>query len=65
MTMTEAVRVLMYRIIATQSFPIELKAPNAETVTAMKEARAKFVARRNRFASADELFDGLEKNRRK
>lgn len=31
----------------------------------MKEARAKFAARRDRFASADELFDDLEKDRHK
>lgn len=65
MTMTEAVRILLHRIIATQSFPVELKAPNAETKAAMKEARNKFAARRNRFTSAEELFDDLEKDGRK
>jgi DNA-damage-inducible protein J len=39
-----------------------LKIPNAETRAAMEEGRQIMAARRARFASAEELFDALEKN---
>lgn len=65
MSLSDAVRLFLHRVVADQAFPIELKVPNAETRLAMKEARAKIAARRSRFANADALFDDLKKNRRK
>ena len=65
MSVSDAVRLFLHRVVADQAFPIELKVPNAETRLAMKEARTKMAARRLRFANADALFDDLEKNRRK
>ena len=65
MSVSDAVRLFLHRVIADQAFPIELKVPNAETRLAMKESRAKIVARRSRFENADALFDDLKKNRRK
>lgn len=62
LTMADAVRLLMHRIVADQAFPLELKVPNAATRAAMLEARALMAERRARFANADELFDDLEKN---
>ena len=63
MSVSDAVRLFLHRVAADQAFPLELKVPNAETRAAMEEARALMAARRARFATADELFDALEKNR--
>ena len=65
LTVSDAVRLLLRRVVADQAFPLELKVPNAETRAAMEESRAMIAARRARFATADVLFDELEKNSRK
>ena len=65
MSVSDAVRIFLHRVVADQAFPIELKVPNTETRLAMKEARAKMAARRPRFTTAGALFDDLKKNRRK
>lgn len=59
---SDAVRLLFHRIVADQSFPLELKVPNAETRAAMSEADAIMRSGRPRFANADELFADLETN---
>ncbi len=65
LSMSDAVRLFLRRVIVDQAFPLELKVPNAETRAAMEESRAMMAARRAGFTSADELFDDLEKNSRK
>jgi len=65
MSVSDAVRLFLRRVIVDQQFPLELKVPNAETRAAMEESRAIMAARRARFATADALFDDLEKNSRK
>ena len=57
LSMSDAVRLFLRRVIAEQAMPIELKVPNAETRAAIEEARA---IRRARFASAQTLFDELD-----
>ena len=57
LSMSDAVRLFLKRVVAEQAIPIELKAPNAETRAAMEEARA---IRRARFATAQALFDNLD-----
>ncbi|HMT93906.1 type II toxin-antitoxin system RelB/DinJ family antitoxin [uncultured Thiothrix sp.] len=57
LTVSDAVRLLLTRVAAEQSFPFALKVPNAETVAAMQEARA---ITRARFSSVDELFQCLD-----
>ncbi len=59
MSMSDAVRIFLHRVAATQSFPLELKVPNEETKAALEEARAMRRARKARFATPDELFDDL------
>lgn len=61
LTASDAVRLLFYRIIADQAFPLELKTPNARTREAMSEAEEILRARRLRFSDGDELFADLEK----
>ena len=56
LSVSEAVRVFLKRVVAEQAFPFPLTVPNAATRAAMEEARSKTDAR---FANADELFDSL------
>lgn len=62
LSVSDAVRIFLKRVVAEQAMPIELKVPNAETRAAMEESRAIVRAHRARFATAQELFDDLEKN---
>jgi len=62
LSVSDAVRLLLRRVIDDQAFPLELKVPNAETRAAMAEAEEIARNRRARFATADELFADLEKN---
>ena len=65
LSVSDAVRVFLMRVVAEQQMPFALKVPNAETRVAMAEANAITRTRRARFSTAAELFDDLEKNRRK
>jgi DNA-damage-inducible protein J len=62
LSVSDAVRLFLRRVIADQAFPLELKVPNAETLAAIEKSRAMMSKRRARFAFADELFADLEKN---
>ena len=62
LSVSDAVRLLFHRIIADQAFPLELKAPNAETRAAMAESDEIMRSGRPRFANADALFADLDKN---
>ncbi len=64
LSMSDAVRLFLRRVVIDQAFPLELKVPNAETRTAMEESRAMMAVRRARFATPDALFADLEKNSR-
>jgi DNA-damage-inducible protein J len=61
LTVSDAVRILLKRVVDDQAFPLELKVPNAQTRLAMEEARAMMRARAARFESADALLNDLEK----
>ena len=63
LSMSDAVRIFLKRVVNDQAFPLELKVPNAETRAAMEEARAMMKARQARFESADPRLDELEKTR--
>jgi DNA-damage-inducible protein J len=60
LSISDAVRILLHRVVADQAFPLELKVPNAETRAAMEEADSMVKARRARFTDADALFAELE-----
>jgi DNA-damage-inducible protein J len=64
LSVSDAVRVFLTRIAAEQQLPFALKVPNATTRAAMAEADEIIKTRRTRFATANELFDDLEKNSR-
>ena len=46
LSVSDAVRLFLRRVVVEQAFPLELKAPNAETRAAMEESRAMIAARR-------------------
>jgi DNA-damage-inducible protein J len=62
LSLSDAVRVFLVRVVADRQLPFALKAPNAETRAAMAEADEIARAHRARFGSAAELFEDLEKN---
>ena len=64
LSISDAVRLFLRRVVIDQAFPLELKVPNAETQAAMEESRAMMAGRRARFATADEMFADREKNSR-
>ena len=71
LSVSDAVRLFLRRVVIDQAFPLELKVPNAQTQAAMDESRAMMASRRQaadpsqaRFPTADELFADLEKNSR-
>ena len=64
LSVSDAVRILLKRVVNDQAFPLELKVPNAETRAAMVEARVMMKGKAARFASADVLIDDLEKARK-
>jgi DNA-damage-inducible protein J len=63
LSVSDAVRILLKRVVHDQAFPLELKVPNTKTREAMEEARAMMKARAARFDSADALIDDLDKAR--
>jgi DNA-damage-inducible protein J len=60
LSVSDAVRLFLRRVVIDQQFPLELKVPNAETRAAMAEAEEMIRAQRAGFATADELFEALE-----
>jgi DNA-damage-inducible protein J len=58
LTVSDAVRVFLTRVVTDQQLPFALQAPNAATRAAMREART---IGKGRYNSADGLIDDLEK----
>jgi len=65
LTVSDAIRVFLTRIVADKALPFALKAPNDASLEAIAEADQLIKSRRARFATADELMNGLEKASRK
>ena len=65
LSVSDAVRVFLMRVVAERQMPFAIKAPNTETLAAMAEADEISRKRSARFASAADLIDDLEKNRGK
>lgn len=62
LSMSDAVRIFLRRVVAEQAFPLELKVPNAVTREAMAEADEIARSRRGRFATATQLLTDLDEN---
>lgn len=63
LSVSDAVRILLKRVVDDQAFPLELKVPNAETRAAMIESRKMMKDRAARFRLADTFVDDVEKAR--
>jgi DNA-damage-inducible protein J len=59
LSLSDAIRLFLRQVVAQQGLPFGVKTPNAMTIAAMNEVRAMGKAR---FATAQELFDDLEKS---
>ena len=62
LSVSDAVRVFLMRVVADKRMPFELKVPNIETRAAMTEADEIARVHRAPLETAAELFDDLEKN---
>lgn len=58
LNLSDAIRLFLHQVVAQQGLPFEIRAPNATTLAAMKEARSMGKAK---FDSAPALFHDLEK----
>jgi len=61
LTISDVMRMTLTRIARDRALPIEFARPNAETLSAMQEARAISTSGNARFNDADALFKALEK----
>ncbi len=60
LSVSDAVRVFLTRVVVEKQLPFTLKVPNPETHAAMMEADAIASGRKARFATAEALFSDLE-----
>ena len=65
LTVSDAIRVFLTRVVADKELPFALKAPNATSRVAIAEANEIIKSRRARFATADALLNDLEEASRK
>lgn len=64
LTVSDAVRVFLTRVVADKELPFSLKAPNAQSMAAMAEADTIVQNHKARFATVDDLINDIEKNSR-
>ena len=62
LSMSDAIRVFLTRVVAEQQLPFTLQVPNKATREAMTEAEEIATAHKARFSGAEELFDSLEED---
>lgn len=60
LSVSDAVRVFLKRVVVEKAMPFDVRVPNAETRAAMAEAEEIVRERNARFDTAQELFDDLE-----
>jgi DNA-damage-inducible protein J len=60
LSVSDAVRLFLKRVVADQAFPLELKVPNAATRAAMAEADEIAARRAARFEDAEALIADLD-----
>lgn len=61
LSVSDAARILLKRVVTEQAFPLDLKVPNALTRTAMDEALVLMQRGAARFASGEPLLNDREK----
>jgi len=60
LTVSDAIRVFLTRVVADKELPFAIQAPNAASRAAMAEATEIIKSRRARFATAGALMNDLE-----
>ena len=65
LTLSDAIRVFLTRVVADKELPFALKAPNSTSRAAIAEASEITQSRRARFATADALVNDVEEASRK
>jgi len=60
LTVSDAVRVFLMRVVADQAMPFALEVPNSTTRSAMAEAEELVQTRLGRFETADDLMHELD-----
>lgn len=65
LTLSDAIRVFLTRVVADKELPFAIQAPNATSRVAIAEANEIIKSRRARFATADALLNDLEEASRK
>lgn len=63
LSVSDAVRLFLRRVVIDQAFPLELKVPNAATRAAMAEADEIARVGKTRFSNGSDLIEHLEKTR--
>ena len=61
LTVSDAIRIFLTRVVADKELPFAIKAPNANSRAAMAEASEIIKSRRARFDNSDALMNDLEK----
>ena len=63
LSVSDAVRVFLKRVVADKQLPFELKVPNSTTRRAMEEADEIIHSKRTRYQNGSDLIGDLEKVR--
>ncbi len=61
LSLSDAVRVFLVRVVAEKQMPFSLKVPNAETLSSMAEADEIIASKRVRYKAGSDLIHDLEK----
>jgi DNA-damage-inducible protein J len=64
LSVSDAIRIFLKRVVADREFPFALKVPNATTLAAFEEADEIIKQERARFESAEDLINDLEEKAR-
>ncbi|MBK9279195.1 MAG: type II toxin-antitoxin system RelB/DinJ family antitoxin [Candidatus Obscuribacter sp.] len=62
LSMSEAVRLFLHRVVAEQALPFDIKVPNETTRAAMAEADEIVRAKKTQFSSYEQLIENIEEN---
>lgn len=60
LTVSDAIRVFLTRVVADKELPFALKAPSLTSRVAIAEAKTIIKSRRARFETAEAMLNGLE-----
>lgn len=61
MSVSDAVRIFLTRVVAEQAIPFDVRVPNQVTKAALEEADQLIQAKKARFETVEDLFNDLEK----